>query len=107
MNEKANKCKICNQVFANKMELVIHRSKHRKSRLKQEVDVGQLKENCNMCAECGRWFDKKAKLEKHKKIHDAERNNTCLICGETFDNKMELVIHKSKHPKPSSALKFM
>ncbi|XP_077109718.1 uncharacterized protein LOC143766144 [Ranitomeya variabilis] len=45
------------------------------------------------CSECGKYFNKKTSLVKHKRIHKGE----CSECGKGFTKKSNLVAHQRSH----------
>jgi len=94
-----NRCRICSLVFVNREELKEHKSEvHRKPRIKSEkTEEEREAEKIFSCDVCGKGFDRRNKVLKHKKIQHEEDANKCKLCGDTFENKLMLLIHKNKH----------
>ncbi|XP_077110093.1 uncharacterized protein LOC143766354 isoform X1 [Ranitomeya variabilis] len=49
------------------------------------------------CSDCGKCFDWKSKLIKHKKAHTMEKPFSCEECGKCFSDKSVLFRHQISH----------
>ena len=49
------------------------------------------------CTECGKMFNLKGSLKKHRLIHTGERPFTCKDCGKGFSKKDTLKVHMRTH----------
>ncbi|XP_073398490.1 oocyte zinc finger protein XlCOF8.4-like isoform X2 [Dendrobates tinctorius] len=54
-------------------------------------------ENTFSCSECGKCFDQKSYLVRHRRIHIGEKHFSCSECGKWFNRKTNLVVHQRTH----------
>lgn len=90
-------CKICNETFATRQEIVYHLKFHTGSRtVKNETDK---KFTCDFCQR--RFFTAKD-VRRHLVVHTGRRDFLCPYCPQKFGRKDHLVRHvKNAHPEES------
>ncbi|KAG6464491.1 zinc finger protein PLAGL1 [Manduca sexta] len=90
-------CKICEEVFPSRQEIVHHLKVHTGSRtLKSETDK---KFTCDFCDR--RFFTAKD-VRRHLVVHTGRRDFLCPFCPQKFGRKDHLVRHvKNAHPDES------
>lgn len=90
-------CEICDEVFANRQEIVYHLKVHTGSRtVKTETDK---KFTCDFCDR--RFFTAKD-VRRHLVVHTGRRDFLCPYCPQKFGRKDHLVRHvKNAHPDKS------
>ena len=111
-NERSHICDRCGKGFAQKQSLIGHLRLHTgampfqcsecglcfRTRLKQQLHfkVEHVKDNPNVCQECGKLFPTGSHLKYHMKSHTKPFN--CKICGKSFPHKASVTKHeKSVH----------
>lgn len=55
--------------------------------------------NKKQCDVCGKYYQNKAKLERHKLIHSGIKPFECEICKKRFNQKANLKSHMVTHVK--------
>lgn len=90
-------CKICDETFATRQEIVYHLKFHTGSRtVKNETDK---KFTCDFCQR--RFFTAKD-VRRHLVVHTGRRDFLCPYCPQKFGRKDHLVRHvKNAHPEES------
>ncbi|XP_028163919.1 zinc finger protein 628-like [Ostrinia furnacalis] len=90
-------CKICDETFTNRQDIVYHLKVHTGSRtVKNETDK---KFTCNFCDR--RFFTAKD-VRRHLVVHTGRRDFLCPYCPQKFGRKDHLVRHvKNAHPDES------
>ncbi|XP_072948411.1 uncharacterized protein [Epargyreus clarus] len=90
-------CKICDETFSTRQEIVYHLKVHTGSRtVKSETDK---KFTCNYCDR--RFFTAKD-VRRHLVVHTGRRDFLCPHCPQKFGRKDHLVRHvKNAHPDES------
>ncbi|KAI8432750.1 hypothetical protein MSG28_013709 [Choristoneura fumiferana] len=90
-------CKICDEVFNTRQEIVYHLKVHTGSRtVKNETDK---KFTCDYCQR--RFFTAKD-VRRHLVVHTGRRDFLCPYCPQKFGRKDHLVRHvKNAHPEES------
>uniref|UniRef100_A0A8B9R5R6 C2H2-type domain-containing protein n=1 Tax=Anas platyrhynchos TaxID=8839 RepID=A0A8B9R5R6_ANAPL len=70
-----------------------------KSKSKKDLPMkGALKgERIFPCPECGKSFNQKSNLTRHRKIHTSEGPYKCSECGESFRMNRKLIRHQRLH----------
>ncbi|CAG9792650.1 unnamed protein product [Diatraea saccharalis] len=90
-------CKICDEVFNTRQEIIYHLKVHTGSRtVKNETDK---KFTCDYCER--RFFTAKD-VRRHLVVHTGRRDFLCPFCPQKFGRKDHLVRHvKNAHPDKS------
>ncbi|XP_023945997.1 zinc finger protein PLAGL1-like [Bicyclus anynana] len=90
-------CKICNEVFSTKQDIVNHLKVHTGSRTpKSETDKKFT------CDHCDRKFFTAKDVRRHLVVHTGRRDFLCPYCPQKFGRKDHLVRHvKNAHPDES------
>ncbi|VVD00017.1 zinc finger protein 708-like [Leptidea sinapis] len=90
-------CKICDEVFSTKQEIVYHLKVHTGSRtIKSETDKKFT------CERCDRKFFTAKDVRRHLVVHTGRRDFLCPYCPQKFGRKDHLVRHvKNAHPDQS------
>ncbi|XP_045761980.1 zinc finger protein PLAGL1-like [Maniola jurtina] len=90
-------CKICNEVFSTKQDIVNHLKVHTGSRApKSETDKKFT------CDHCDRKFFTAKDVRRHLVVHTGRRDFLCPYCPQKFGRKDHLVRHvKNAHPEES------
>lgn len=90
-------CKICNEVFDSKQEIIFHLKVHTGSRtVKNETDKKFT------CEFCDRRFFTAKDVRRHLVVHTGRRDFLCPHCPQKFGRKDHLVRHvKNAHPEES------
>ena len=85
------KCRICNEPFQTKRNLMIHRKNKHASAVApcKNFPVG----TCNFTAESCFWL--------HGKVEDETLNIKCYICGNTYKSKKEVMKHRKQSHETS------
>ncbi|XP_073537041.1 uncharacterized protein [Phyllobates terribilis] len=58
---------------------------------------GQIVMKKFSCSQCGKCFNRKSNLSKHKKSHTGEKPFSCKECGKCFNEKSDLFRHQRIH----------
>ncbi|KAB0339015.1 hypothetical protein FD754_024196, partial [Muntiacus muntjak] len=87
--QKNYKCKKCENVFTNALNLCNHR----------EIHTGW---NTFKCTECGKVFNQSSKLSQHQRIHVGQKSYKCKECGEGFSQHSSLIYHQRVHTREKS-----
>ncbi|XP_065775532.1 zinc finger protein 665-like [Muntiacus reevesi] len=87
--QKNYKCKKCENVFTNTLNLCKHR----------EIHTGW---NNFKCTECGKEFNQSSKLSQHQRIHVGQKSYKCKECGEGFSQHSSLIYHQRVHTREKS-----
>ncbi|XP_065775524.1 zinc finger protein 708-like [Muntiacus reevesi] len=87
--QKNSKCKKCENVFTNALNLCKHR----------EIHTGW---NNFKCTECGKEFNQSSKLSQHQRIHVGQKSYKCKECGEGFTQHSSLIYHQRVHTREKS-----
>lgn len=90
-------CKICDETFTNRQEIVYHLKVHTGSRtVKNETDKKFT------CDYCDRRFFTAKDVRRHLVVHTGRRDFLCQFCPQKFGRKDHLVRHvKNAHPDES------
>lgn len=90
-------CKICDEVFSTKQDIVNHLKVHTGSRTpKSETDKKFT------CDHCDRRFFTAKDVRRHHVVHTGRRDFLCPFCPQKFGRKDHLVRHvKNAHPDES------
>ncbi|CAH2246877.1 jg19246 [Pararge aegeria aegeria] len=90
-------CKICDEVFSTKQDIVNHLKVHTGSRTpKSETDKKFT------CDHCDRKFFTAKDVRRHLVVHTGRRDFLCPYCPQKFGRKDHLVRHvKNAHPEES------
>ncbi|CAH0717844.1 unnamed protein product, partial [Brenthis ino] len=90
-------CKICDEVFNTKQDIVNHLKVHTGSRtIKSETDKKFT------CDHCDRRFFTAKDVRRHHVVHTGRRDFLCPFCPQKFGRKDHLVRHvKNAHPDES------
>ena len=87
--QKNYKCKKCEKVFTNALNLHKHR----------EIDTGW---NTFKCTECDKALNQSSKLSQHQQIHTGQKPYKCKECGEGFSQHSRLTYHQRVHTREKS-----
>lgn len=103
------KCGVCQQQFANQMELKAHyRQNHEiEHNSNDEAEDSTAKENesnfrCDTCGICESSVDS---LSEHIALHDNQLK--CVVCGTILKHKANLVLHMRIHVSAKRLFAFM
>ncbi|XP_038218466.1 zinc finger protein 467-like [Zerene cesonia] len=90
-------CKICDEVFSTKQDIIYHLKIHTGSRtIKSETDKKYT------CDHCDRRFFTAKDVRRHNVVHTGRRDFLCPYCPQKFGRKDHLVRHvKNAHPEES------
>lgn len=93
------KCGVCQQQFANQMELRAHtRQNHEiEHNSNDETEDSTVKENDNnyRCDICGIFESSTESLAEHIALH--ENQLKCVVCGTILKHKANLILHMRIH----------
>ena len=81
----------CSLEFQSKKSLNTHQEEYHKA--DTTPDVSKL----HPCLDCGKTFDRKNQLERHKQKHSDEKSFMCTDCGKGFKTKKSLDYHMKLH----------
>ncbi|XP_057661601.1 zinc finger protein 182-like isoform X47 [Diorhabda carinulata] len=82
---KPHKCDQCNQSFANRLTLRLHKRRH----------TGERPYRCTYCIKS---FTQSHSLKVHNRLHTGEKPEICNICDNGFTSKSSVKSHmKTKH----------
>ncbi|XP_043291811.1 zinc finger protein 345-like [Cervus canadensis] len=87
--QKKYKCKKCEKVFTNTLNLCKHR----------EIHTGW---NTFKGTECDKAFNQSSKLSQHQRIHIGQKPYKCKECGEGFSQHSSLTYHQRVHTREKS-----
>ncbi|XP_045457182.1 zinc finger protein 771-like [Melitaea cinxia] len=84
--EELFKCQKCEKLFRTMENLKVH--------VESEHDVDK---KMYVCESCGRVFNRKDYLNKHKLTHTGEKQHVCPHCGFRTGQRSSLTVHIRKH----------
>lgn len=82
LEAKANKCRLCDKVYARPSTLRTHMRTH----------SGEKPYQCHICMKS---FSQDANLTAHLRIHSGEKPFKCLICDRRYDKVGPQFVHLS------------
>lgn len=95
---KPYKCKLCNEVFSQFLEVGVHMS------------MAHFTDRPYQCTTCGKRFTSNRSLEKHFRCHSEEpisRPFVCTTCQKDFTDKDYLKRHMMIHVDDNTVLAYM
>jgi len=83
--ETQHRCDICNEIFSNKTNLMVHALIHSNF------------DNPDKCPHCGKVFTTRGSLTRHIRVHSGERPYKCVYCEKSFTQSCNLDKHVRIH----------
>ncbi|XP_051174296.1 zinc finger protein 729 [Leptopilina boulardi] len=82
-------CDTCGVPF-HRLDLL---KRHRKTHVKQEMDLMEGSSQQHVCTVCGEWFEEALALLAHAELHARSHNRRCLLCGERCRDDADVAEH--------------